>query len=278
MMEGHDELRALLARIRRRWFVLDRAATRPAAPPRRPRSRSRSRRRPPGCWHRPGGRSSPDGASLPSRRPPRRWSSCAACRGGRTTARSRDSSKSRPVPPGLAPALCDTLVSAVRVIEAPDRHPGASPRCWSVARSVRCATSIPPRWSRGASLRRSALIAAAAARCWLVAVALAAPHLLRAGATAWVAWFPHTHSDRRPDRQRASRRRPVRCGSPPAVRGPRRATPVARPVAGRERERAAANGADDGGGDGFSYTIESVDRSFEYRVVAGSSSHRARTR
>ena len=107
----------------------------------------------------------------------------------------------------------------------------------------------------------------------MLALVLAAPHLLRAGATVWVSLFPQTiHIDVATGNARVAAGRPLRIAA--ALRGRGTGllslTPSLVVTAnGQQRSVPMSPSAD-----GFSYTFESVDRSFEYRVVAGASSSR----
>ena len=243
----HDELRSLLARIRRRWF---------ARRARRGRAARRRRRRVPlvaaavAAWL-----VSPTGWRLVSARwrwrPPRPGGRgdrrVAACSAGPTIARSRASSKSGPAPSEVAPALCDTLTSAVQVIESPERHAGGLRRARSSIARCGALRGIEPARSFRAE------------RC--AAPALAASPASRAAGGGPRRWRAAAAARRRdglgrlvPAHRFRSTSRPAMRGSPPASRS---ASP--RRVRGRgarclslapslvvSRERSAANRADDG--------------------------------
>ena len=124
MLDEHDELRSLLARIRRRWFgftVLT-AIGRATAAAAIPISLARQ--------HRPGPRLRRGGGSLPFSRSRASVAAAAVVRVGlRMQRRPDDCRVARFVEEstgasGLTPVACDTLVSAVEVVEAPDRHSG----------------------------------------------------------------------------------------------------------------------------------------------------------
>jgi uncharacterized protein DUF4175 len=173
-----------------------------------------------------------------------------------------------------APALSDTLVSAVQVIESPDRY-GSGFAAPLVSRAVHALRDVDPSaLIPREDLRRMGVRAAAGAGLILVALVLAAPHLLRAGATVWVSLFPRTISiDVATGNARVAAGRPIRIAAKLQGRGAGllSLTP-ALVVTANGQQRSVPMSAS---GDGFSYTIESVDRSFEYRVVAGGSSSRA---
>jgi hypothetical protein len=124
------------------------------------------------------------------------------------------------------------------------------------------------------SLRRAGLKAAAGAGLLILALALAAPGFLRAGATVWVSWFPQTiHIDVATRDARVAAGRPLRIAATLRGRGAGLLSLApALVVSANGQQRSVPMSPSD---DGFSYTIESVDRSFDYRVVAGRSSSRA---
>ena len=176
----------------------------------------------------------------------------------------------RPAPRSWHPSLCDTLVSAVEVLEAPDRHPASFAGLLVGQRRRRAARHRPA----AVVIRRRCCGARpwhAAGGAALLALALAwlRPRLLRAGATAWLACFPHsigievlTGDVRVPAGPAASdRARRSRAAARDCWRSRRRWS--CRRTASSGRCRCGAGG-------GFSYAFESVDRSFHYRVVAGS--------
>ena len=170
-------------------------------------------------------------------------------------------------------ALGDTLVTALDVSAQPHRHAAAFGRL-VITKAVDSLRRAPASVVLPSGvLRRRAAGAAAAAAALALAFALAAPLLLRAGVTAWVALFPHrivlqvlTGDVRVPAG------RPLQIEAHLAGRGARLLDITPRLVvsaAGDEREVAmqAAGGR-------FVYPFESVDRTFQYRVVAGAVSSR----
>ena len=224
-MNEHDELRALLARIRRRWFALTalgavaRAALLAAVPIAAAAGAALAdRRRRDGAWSRllavAGHRS--------SRRPALRVS--CGCRAGPTIARSRGSSKSGPAPLG-------GRAGAVR--RAGQRGPGhrvarsASERVRGAARRTRAAAlreidpaALDPRAAlRRAACRPLAGAAIAGSSPW----SLAAPYLAARRRNGLGRLVPADHSDRGRDRQRPRRRRHGRSGSPRRPAGAARA-------------------------------------------------------
>ena len=269
-MNEHDELRALLAQVRRRWFAL--AAL-----------------------------ESSGRAMLLATIPillaagtawglgPRGWAlvglmALAAIAAGagiaavflRMPARPDDCQVARFVEertgtPEVAPALSDALVSAVRVIESPDRLGGGFAsllvsRALDALRGIEPSTLIPRE-----ALRQAGLKSAAGAGLLLLALVLAVPHLLRAGATVWVSLFPQTiQVDVATGNTRVAAGRPLRIAAKLRGRGAGllSLTPSLVVSANGQQRSVPMSGS----ADGFSYTIASVDRSFEYRVVAGASS------
>ena len=268
-MNEHDELRALLAQVRRRWFALaalessGRAMLLGAVPILL-------------------------GAAIAWALGARGWNlvglmalaTTAAAAGialafFRMPAVPDDSQVARFVEertgtPEVAPVLSDALVSAVRVIESPDRLGGGfAPllvsRALDALRGIDPSTLIPRE-----SLRRTGLKAAAGAGLLLLALVLAAPHLLRAGATVRASLFPQTIQVDATGNARVAAGRPLRIAAKLRGRGAGllSLTPSL-VVSANGQQRSVPMSAS---ADGFSYTFESVDRSFEYRVVAGASS------
>ena len=269
-MDGQAELRALLARVRRRWFAEaaltagGRAAAAAAIP--LLVAAAAGWLLSPSGWRLVALMGLAAGAALAAAvavlwRMPRRPDDCQVARfiEERTGASE------------VAPALCDALVSAVRVIESPDRHTGSFAallvgRALQVLRDLDPAAIVPRE-----SLRRAATWAAAGAGVLALAAAVAGPSLLRSGAAVWVAWFPGTiQIDVATGNARVAAGRPVRITATVRGRGAHLLSLVPSLVVsadGQQRTMAMSPSAG-----GFSYTIESVDRSFDYRVVAASSS------
>ena len=268
-MTEHDELRSLLAAIRRRWFALTvlSAAGRATAAASVPLF----------CAAAAGWVLSPSGrwsvalvvvaltAALGAvlyvlMRMQRRPDDCAVARFVEEQTGASD----------VVQVLCDdTLVSAVRVMEAPDRHSGAFAallvkQAVDVLRSIEAATVVSTQL-----LRRAAASAAAGIAVLALSVILAAPQLLHAGATAWVAWFPQSvHITVLTGNARVPAGAPLRISASLTGRGARLLSIVPNLVV-------AANGQQrtvpmQPSPEGFSYVLESVDRSFDYRVSAGS--------
>ena len=267
MLDEHDELRSLLARIRRRWFgftvltAIGRATAAAAIP-------------------------LAGAAAIVWAAAPAGWRLVAVlaiacvvaaaavvrvvlrmqrrpddCRVARFVEESTGSS-------GLTPVACDTLVSAVEVVEAPDRHSGVFSgllvrQAIVLLREIDPAAVISP-----ASLRRAAVQAAGGAALLALALAAIGPGWLHAGATVWVAAFPRsigihvlTGNVRVPAGQ------PLRLSAAVTGRSARLLSVVPSLVvsANGEQRTVAMTAA----GGTFSYSFESVDRSFQYRVVAG---------
>ena len=272
-MNEHDELRALLAGIRRRWFALTaldssaRATVLAAVPILLAAAIA---------WAlgirgwalvglmAAGTITAAAGVMLVFVRMPSRPDDCQVAR----------FVEERTGEPDAAAALSDTLVSAVQVIESPDRYESgfAAPlvnRAVHALRDIEPSALIPRE-----DLRRATVKATAGAALLLLALTLAAPHLLRAGATVWVSLFPQTiQIDVATRDARVAAGRPLRIAAKLRGRGTgllSLAPALVVSANGQQRSVPMPPSAD-----GFSYTIESVDRSFEYRVVAGASSSRA---
>jgi hypothetical protein len=267
MLDEHDELRSLLARIRRRWFgftvltAIGRATAAAVIP-------------------------LAGAAAIVWAAAPAGWRLVAVlaiacvvaaaavvrvvlrmqrrpddCRVARFVEESIGTS-------GLTPVACDTLVSAVEVVEAPDRHSGVFSgllvrQAVALLREIDPAVVISP-----AFLRRGAMQAAGGAALLALALAAIGPGWLHAGATVWVAAFPRsigihvlTGNVRVPAGQ------PLRLSAAVTGRGARLLSVVPSLVVSANGEQRTVAMTADGGT--FSYSFESVDRSFQYRVVAG---------
>ena len=284
-MNEHDELRALLAGIRRRWFALTalESSARAMLAAAVPILLATGVARVLGArgWNLVGlmAVAGLAAAAIVLRvflRMPSRPDDCQVARfveersgldatqGYPSTGRGAD----------ITPALSDALVSAVQVVESPDQY-GSGFAAPLVSRALHALRAIDPSaLIPREDLRRMGLRAAAAAGLILLALVLAAPHLLRAGATVWVSLFPRTISiDVATGNARVAAGRPIRIAAKLQGRGADllSLTP-ALVVTANGQQRSVPMSAS---ADGFSYTIESVDRSFEYRVVAGGSSSRA---
>ena len=169
---------------------------------------------------------------------------------------------------GLTPVACDTLVTAVEVVQAPDRHSGVFSgllvrQAVMLLREIDPCTLIPP-----ASLRRAAGQAAGGAALLALTLVTIGTGWLQAGATLWVAAFPDSIGIQvLSGNVRVAAGQPLRLSA--AVTG--RSARLLSVVPSLE---VTANGAQrtvpmTAGGGEFSYSFESVDRSFQYRVVAG---------
>ena len=268
MQNEHDELRSLLARIRRRWFGFTALTTigRATAAASIPLAAA---------------------AAIVWAAAPLGWRlvavlaiACAVaaaavvrvlvrmqrrpddCRVARFVEESTGAS-------GLTPVACDTLVSAVEVLEAPDRHSGVFAGLL-VRQAVELLREIDPASViSSASLRRAAGQAAVGAALLGLTLAAIAPGLLHAGATVWVAAFPRsigiqvlTGNVRVPAGQ------PLRLSAAVTGRSARLLSVAPSLVVSANGEQRTVPMTAAGGT--FSYSFESVDRSFQYRVVAGS--------
>jgi hypothetical protein len=287
-MNEHDELRALLAGIRRRWFALTalessaRAALMAAVPILLAAGVARAI----GAkgWSLVGLMAVAGIAAaavvlrvilrMPSRPDDRQVARFAEERSGAPFDLAQGAPSTSRGAPEVAPPLSDALVSAVQVIDSPDRYGSgfAAPlvnRALLALRAIDPSALVPRE-----ALRRAGGRAAAGAGVLFLALVLAAPYLLRAGATVWVSLFPRTISiEVVSGNARVAAGRPLRIAAKLQGRGAGllSLTPsVVVTANGQQRSVPMSASAD-----GFSYTIESVDRSFEYRVVAGASASRA---
>ena len=272
-MNEHDELRALLAGIRRRWFARTafESSARAAVMAAMPILLTAAVAQAIGAtgWNlvglmAVGTITAAAGVVRVFVRMPSRPDDCQVAR----------FVEERTGEPDAAAALSDTLVSAVQVIESPDRY-GSGFAAPLVNRAVHALRDIDPSaLIPREALRRAGVKAGAGAGLLILALALAAPHLLRAGATVWVSLFPQTiQIDVATRDARVAAGRPLRIAAKLRGRGTgllSLAPALVVSANGQQRSVPMAPSAD-----GFSYTIESVDRSFEYRVVAGASSSRA---
>ena len=267
MLDEHDELRSLLARIRRRWFgftvltAIGRATAAAAIPL--------------------AGAAAVVWAAAPAEwrlvavlaiacvvaaaavvrvvlRMQRRPDDCRVARFVEENTGTSD----------LTPVACDTLVSAVEVVEAPDRHSGVFSGVLVRQAIVLLREIDPTAVISPASLRRAAVQAAGGAALLALALAAIGPGWLHAGATVWVAAFPRsigihvlTGNVRVPAGQ------PLRLSAAVTGRGARLLSVVPSLVVSANGEQRAVAMTATGGT--FSYSFESVDRSFQYRVVAG---------
>jgi hypothetical protein len=268
MLNEHDELRSLLARIRVRWFGLTLLTTtgRATAAAAIPLAAA---------------------AAIIWAAAPAGWTlvavvaiACAVAAAAavrvfvRMQRRPDDSRVARFVEEstgasGLTPVACDTLVSAVEVLEAPDRHSGVFAdllirQAVGLLREIDPAAVIP-----APSMRRAAGQAMGGAALLALTLALIGPGLLQAGAMAWVAAFPRSIGIQvLSGNVRVPAGQPLRLSATLTGRGARLLAVVpSLVVSANGEERTVPMTA--AGGD-FSYSFESVDRSFQYRVVAGS--------
>jgi hypothetical protein len=166
--------------------------------------------------------------------------------------------------------LDDTLVTAVdpRVASDPSFGP-----LLAAAAVDRLQGIDPERIVPAAGLRRAGLEAVAGVLLLAVTLALAAAPLVRAAESAWLWLFPTIiHLDVMPGDARVVAGQPLRIRA--VVRAGDRVVTRLSPsllVAAGSAQRTVAMEAD---GDGFAFPFESVDRTFQYRIVAGSASSR----
>jgi hypothetical protein len=177
---------------------------------------------------------------------------------------------------GFASAACepDALVSAVEVAETPDRHgPGFAELI--VANAVRVLRDIEPTVVISpAAMRRAAMQAIGGVVILLPALVISGPYLLRSAATAWVDLFPGsidiavvTGDARVPAGQ------PLRIVAKLQGRGVHLLSVLpSLVVTANGQQRSVSMTRSD---DGFISTFESVDRSFQYKVITGAAVSRS---
>jgi hypothetical protein len=169
---------------------------------------------------------------------------------------------------GLAPVLCDALVSAVSVIEAPDRFHGGF-GALLVERAVKVLRDLPPSSVISTEqVRRAGLRAAGGVVVAVAACAILLPYARRAGGTTWLALFPQRIQISVLTRDtRVAAGQPLRIAATVQGRGARfLAIAPSLVVSAGDQQRTVP--MRDGPGR-FIYDFESVDRSFDYRVAAG---------
>jgi hypothetical protein len=161
----------------------------------------------------------------------------------------------------------DVLVSAVDAAGSPERVGFRGLVLESAVRRLQ-AIGVAGIVSTRA-LRRAGAEAVVGAAVFAVSLALAWPMLARASEAAWIVLFPQSiHVQvlpgdvRVPAGQRLTIRASVRAGESPLTRFTPRLT-----VAAGSEARTVAMTPD---GDGFQFSFDSVDRTFRYRVTAGS--------
>ena len=169
---------------------------------------------------------------------------------------------------GLTPVACDTLVTAVEVVEAPDRHSGLFSgllvgQAVALLRGIDPADLIPP-----AALRRAAAQAAGGTALLALTLAAIGPGWLQAGATVWVAAFPRSIGiEVLSGNVRVAAGQPLQLSAVVTGRSARLLAVVPSLVVSANGGQRTVPMTASGGA--FSYSFESVDRSFQYRVVAG---------
>ena len=275
-MPGHDELKALLGRIRRRWFAVAALTTVARA--------ALAASIPLAAAGLAGWLLQPAGATLVALGVLAATGAAAAAAYVALQMRRRpdDCQVARFVEEQVgvdagSAALCDALVSAVQVAEAPGTHPAAFAGL-IVANAVSMLQGVEPsRVIPAAALRRAALQAAGGAAVLAMAMLAAGPYVLRAGATAWVALFPGTlQISVITGDARVAAGRPLEIVATLQGRGARLLGVVPSLVVSADgQQRSVPMVATPEGG--FGYRFESVDRSFQYRVAAGATSSREYT-
>ena len=265
-----DELRSLLGRVRRRWFVLTLLSTeaRAAAAAAVPLFAAALA----GWLLRPSGAGSialGTAAVLAA-------SAAVLLTLFRMRPRPDDGQVARFVEEqagssALAPVLCDSLVSAVEVIESPaDRQTAFGPLI--VASAVQSLQRIPSSVVISPEVMRRAAFEAVVGTALLIgALAAFSPTLMRSGATAWLALFPQSVEIRVLNGDvRVPAGAPLRLAATVRGRGAVLLGVVPSLVVsadGQQRTVTMQRSAD-----AFEYAFESIDRSFKYRVAAGAAS------
>jgi hypothetical protein len=277
MDSAHDELKSLLARVRRRWFAQTvlttsgRAAA-AAAVPLAAAAVAAWLLAPAGPWLVIPGiiavLLSTAAAALVVLRAQRRPDDCRVAR----------FVEERSDAAGLASAVCvpDALVSAVEVMESPDRH-GARFADLIIANAVRVLREIDPSALISPSaMRRAGLQAFAGLLLFLAALAASGPYLLRGAAATWVHLFPSSvEISVVTGNQRVPAGQPLRIVARLQGRGARWLAVVpSLVVSANGQQRVVPMAAADGG---FVYGFESVDRSFQYKVAAGAAASQTYT-
>ena len=169
---------------------------------------------------------------------------------------------------GVPPIACDTIVTAVEVIEAPDRHSGVFSgllvhQAVTLLRGIDPSGLITP-----VALRRAAGQAAGGAAILALTFAAIGPGWQHAGATIWVAAFPRSIGIQvLSGHVRVPTGQPLRLSAAVTGRSARLLAVVPSLVVSANGEQRTVAMTASGGA--FSYSFESVDRSFQYRVVAG---------
>jgi len=271
---GHDELKALLGRIRRRWFAVAALTTVARA--------ALAASIPLAAAGLAGWLLQPAGGTLVALGVLAATGAAAAAAYVALQMRRRpdDCQVARFVEEQVgvdagSAALCDALVSAVQVAEAPGTHPAAFAGL-IVANAVSMLQGVEPsRVIPVAALRRASLQAAGGAAVLAMAMLAASPYVLRAGATAWVVLFPGTlQISVITGDARVAAGRPLEIVATLQGRGARLLGVVPSLVVSADgQQRSVPMVATPEGG--FGYRFESVDRSFHYRVAAGATSSRA---
>jgi hypothetical protein len=164
---------------------------------------------------------------------------------------------------GRLEQLDDALVSAVGISGTADPFAGVvAAQAAGRLRAIRADAIVP-----AATLRHSAVHAAAGTACLVIAVIVALPTLGRAADAAWLTLFPHAITiSVTPGDARIPAGRPfVVKASLDGRRAKLRGVAPSLVVSSAGQQRSVPMVLD---GDGFQFGFESVDRSFTYKVVA----------
>jgi hypothetical protein len=169
------------------------------------------------------------------------------------------------------PALSDALVSAVQVEAAPDRHPPAFAQL-IVAGAVRKLQEIEPTAVIPTEAMRRALLQCLAGLGILaVAAVFVAPPFQRAAAVAWIGLFPGSiRIQVLTGDVRVPAGRPLRIAATVQGRGAELlgiAPTLVVSADGQQRSVEMSRS-----GNGFAHAFDSVDRTFQYHVAAGTAS------
>ncbi|HEY7497663.1 MAG TPA: DUF4175 family protein [Vicinamibacterales bacterium] len=176
-------------------------------------------------------------------------------------------------PSASAPAFDDVLVSAVDGMKDSSQrfHAAVVDSAARKLEAVGASRIVPPE-----TIRRAGLEALGGFAVLVVAVAFAAPLVGRVSETAWIALFPRSvQLEILPGDARVVSGQPLAIRAIVRVRGSAltRFVPRLTVLAGTD-ERSVPMTSN---GDGFQFAFESIDRSFRYRVAAGSASSREYT-
>ena len=170
--------------------------------------------------------------------------------------------------------LDDSLVSAVQVAESADLQADAFADLVVVHAASRLRSIPPPAIVPDASLRRSAVQAAAGTICLAIAITIAVPALGGAADAAWLALFPKSISiSVLPGDTRVAVGHPLTVRASLTGRGSTlRGVAPSLVVSANGQQRVVPMAPDR---EGYQFRFESIDRSFTYKVVAAAVASKA---